>query len=286
MTLNTEADDDKQAQIDFESGMADDAPPDRAVTEAAQQDTKTVPKTEVKPVEKPAEPKYVQITEEQFARLDAAAQKTVALEGQLSKAFGTLGNLDQIVKKLQTATPAGMSVTIPKDAFADMARDFPDLAAQMQAGLEKALAGVSGTGSSSTIDHDAIAKQISERVRERTQAAQAEELADVYPNWRVIVGAPDNDGKQDANNPFRKWLKTQTPDYQTTVNNTNSGAVIMRAIGRFEKSQTKTPPAPVVDPKAVRSARIAAAVRPSGDGGQPASNRNASDEFAEGFKSG
>jgi hypothetical protein len=51
-----------------------------------------------KPAEKPAaQPEYVQLTKQQFERLDAAAKRTDDFEKQFSKAFGTIGDVQKIV---------------------------------------------------------------------------------------------------------------------------------------------------------------------------------------------
>ncbi len=277
---------DKQADEAFASGFVLETPPAKpAVPEPATEakpepkvepkaETKVAPKTEAKA------PKYVQITQEQFDSLQAAATKTTAIEGQLSKVFGTMGDMQQIVKKLQSATPAGMSIEIPKDAFAEMERDFPELAAHLRAGLEKSLKGVRGTADGVAADPDAVGKLVDEK----TAKLQIEALEDAHPTWREIVGAVGSDGKHDPENPFRKWLATQPAEYQAKINATNSATVITRAIDKFIAAKAALPKTPATPaPKvAARNDRIRDAIQPRGDGGQPAPP--AKDDFAEGFR--
>lgn len=289
-----ELEDDKQAQADFDSGIeAETLPPVKPAVDGkaeAKIETKVEPKPQAKPTAevKPA-PKYVQITEEQYRRLEDSATETAAIKAQMSKAFGTMGDMQQVVKKLQAATPAGMSIEIPKDAFADMARDFPELAAHFQSGLEKILKPMRGTAPATTDERpnpDAIQKLIEAGVTARSRKNEEDALNDTYSNWREIVGPVDADGKPDPNNEFRKWLAAQPADYQSTINQTDSSQVIARAIGKFLQFKSSAKPVVPAPKVLARQNRIAAAVQPKGDGGQAAPSKSADDDFQAGFATG
>ena len=283
---------DRAAQADFNAGAAMEtgaAGPAEAKSEAA------VPKPEAKAPEskvpaevvaKPPEPKYVRLTEDQFATLNAAAAKTATFEQQLSKAFGTIGNMQAVVNGLRAETPRGFKVEIPKDAFAAMAKDFPELAEHTRAALEATLRGVTGTGQATPdIDPERMQQLLSEHVLR----LEAEALEDAHPDWRTIVGAVDVSKQQpDAANPFRKWLATKDAAYQARINSTNSAAVISRAIQAFQTDTQAAPKPAAAQPSLkdqLRTARIQAAVRPRGDGGQAPPGRTDEDEFAAGFAS-
>lgn len=64
-------------------------------------------------------------------------------------------------------------------------------------------------------------------------AIELNNLNNVYPNWRIIVGAPDKDEKPKSKVPFRKWLARQPESYQAMVNNTESPAQVELAITDF-----------------------------------------------------
>lgn len=231
-------------------------------------------------VDAPAEPEYVQITKSDWADIKAAAMKTASYDQQLSKAFGTIGNLQKVVTALQGQTPRGGKIEISEDAFADMKKDFPELADASLGALRKALAGFSGTG----------AAEVDETLIERIAAKQAtareiDALEDEYPDWRKIVGAVDiAKEKPDPNNEFRKWLATKDEVYQARVNGSESAAVLTRAIRSFQ-TDTKAPAKPAAAPANGRADRIREAVQPKGDGAQ-APPRNTSEEaFAAGFGS-
>jgi len=254
-------------------------------------------KEELKPepvpkVEAPAQgPKYVQITEEQYARLNAAADETAGLKQQMSKAFGTMGNLQQVIGRLQTATPAGASVEISAEDFAELAEDFPELAGHTRKGLEKIFKrlNVRGTGGPATVDSE----QLASAVRSARQQDAFDVLDDLHPGWRDIVGRAE-----DADNAFRKWLATQSQDYQDRINTTQSASITARAIDQFKAASSSSGSAavkPAASPQpstpapkiAARKDRFQAAVQPRGAGGPPSpSSSNADDEFQAGFATG
>lgn len=228
-------------------------------------------------------PEFVQITKEQLARFEAAAEKSGTFETQLAKAFGTIGGMKQIVEQLQAKTPEGGVITIPDDAFAEM-EDFPDIAKGMRSALEKTLKGVRGTGDTKAIvDPEVVNKIVMEGIKQR----EMETLVDTYPDWQDIVGAVDSADKANPDNAFRKWLGTKTADYQTKINGTHSASVLARAIDEF-KTATKVvapPPPKKEDPKkVVRQNRIAGAVQPRGDGNAPQPSKTAEDEFDAGYQ--
>ena len=288
-----------QAQADFDAGAAMEHTGAKGPPAATPDKPEPAAKPEVKPAAAaaapatPDAPKYVQITEEQFARFNAAADKTASFEQQFSKAFGTLGDLQKLVRTLQSDTPRGLKVEIPKDAFAGMAKDFPELADHFRAGLENALKGVTGTSADpAPPDPDEIRRTVADRI----QAIQVEALEDDFPDWRQVVGAVAVGQSPDPANPFRKWLATKSEAFQARINGTQSAAVIAKAITSFQK-ETATPPAatapaqaPKPDPKAQqaqqRQERIREAIQPRGDNARAAPATNEEDEFMAGFKSG
>lgn len=294
--------DDTQEDKDFEAGFEnpsektplapkpegeEDEPKDPPVEDKEGDDAPKDPPDPVDPPPPPT-PEYVQITKEQFAKLEAAAAKTETFESQLNKAFGTIGGMKEIVEQLRSKTPEGVTVEIPADAFKEMEDEFPDVAKHMRSALEKTLKGVRGTGDSKAIvDPEVVGKIVADGIKQR----EMETLEDTYPDWKEIVGAVDSADKADPNNPFRKWLGAQPADYQKKINETHSASVLARAIDRF-KDATKTPPPPPPPPKdpapkaAARKERIAAAVQPKGDGNAPPPTKTDDDSFEEGFRSG
>lgn len=287
--------DETQAQADFDAGAAMEGSTGPTTTSAdpdgqrpRDEAGRFVPaKTDETPAAKQdAKPEYVQLTKQQFERLEKAAKIAEESDTKFSKAFGTIGDVQKIVKSLQSQTPRGAAVKIPAEAFAAMEKDFPEVAAHMRSALEATLKGMEGTGSSTAqVDVASFESKVTERVL----ALASEDLEDEFPDWKNIVGAVDTRAgeKPDPNHPFRKWLATKDAAYQARINNANSAGVITRAIRAFQAETKKTPPpAPTPDLKAqARANRIQDAVRPRGDGGHPA-GKSAEDDFEAGFKTG
>lgn len=269
---------DPQAQDDFAAGFGTDAPPPKATPtpEPAKKETPAA-KGEVKAEPVVDVPKFAKMTQQEFDDLKAAAGKTASFEQQLSKAFGSIGHLKQVIEKLQAGTPSGEGITVTADDFAELEAEFPELSASHRKGLERVLQKLRGTGATQP-DPEATRKLVDEAAK--AQALEA--LEDAYPDWRETVGPFGSD------NPFRKWLAGQTPEYQKKLNETNNALIISRALDQFQASLTpKAETSPETTPKAAaRKDRIQGAIQPRGDGGAPPPAKTADDEFAEGFRTG
>lgn len=278
----------EQAAAAFAAGFDSETPPATAATPPPAAATEAQPVQEEPPAEAPSEPKYVQITEEDFARLKAAADKTEAHAAQFNKVFGTMGNLQQIIAKMQTDTPAGEPVEITVDDFPEMNADFEELTKQQVAGLNRVLKklNVRGTGTPATptIDPEEIRKTAAEVVH----AQGLDDLNDLHPGWQDIVGKPD-----DADNDYRKWLATQPEKYQELIRSTYSATITARSIDRFKAAQAAARAKPAAarqetpaSPDAARRDRIKGAVQPRGTGTPPAPHTPTPEEnFRAGFNS-
>lgn len=272
--------DDAQELAEFGAGFdGKTAPAPPAKTETP--DPAATPRAKEEP-----KPEYVQITKKDWEEIKAVASKTASYDQQLSRLFGTTGNIQKLLNEskaqaAQATPPAGRKVEISKAAFAEMEKDFPELAQQTRAALEAALSGLPGTGA-----NDVDPGKIETMLAQYTSKREVEALEDAFPLWREIVGAVDVTKEQpDPNNPFRKWLGTKDAAYQARVNGSESAAVIGRAIRLFQ-NETKTPSKPTTTPRSdARAERIRAAVQPRGDSlGSPA-GKNDDDEFEAGFNS-
>jgi hypothetical protein len=228
------------------------------------------------------EPEHVKITAKEWADIKAAAAKTASYDQQLSRLFGTTGNIQKLLNesKAQATAPTGRKVEIPKDAFAEMEKDFPELAQQTRAALEAALSGVPGTGAD--VDAGKIEAMLASTIAKREVDAMEEE----FPDWFKIVGRPAVPGEPaDHTTGFRKWLATKDADYQARINNTESPPVLSRAIRQFQRETKAAQSAPVTPRSDARADRIRAAVQPKGDNAGAAPGKTDEDEFEAGFKS-
>ena len=278
----------EQAAASFAAGFSEDAPQAPAATPPPAAATEAQPVQEDPPAETPPEPKYVQITEEQLARLVASADETDKIKQQLPKAFGTIGNMQQVITQLRSQTPAGAAVEINDDDFAELKADFPELAGHTRAALERILkrTNLTGTGQPATpaFDPEEVRKTASEIVH----AQGLDDLNDLHPGWQDIVGKPD-----DADNDYRKWLATQPETYQNLIRSTYSATITSRSIDRFKAAQAAAKPKPAAarpqtpaSPDAARRDRLREAVQPRGNGTPPAPHTpTPQDHFNEGFNS-
>jgi hypothetical protein len=272
--------DDAAAEAAFAGGFEAETPKRPEPRAAPGKDQPAETPREIKPNGK-ADPDYVQITRSDWDNVRTAAAKTATYDQQLSKAFGTIGNLQKVINGLRDQTPQGRKIEVSREAFADLERDFPELANSTRAALERALSGVNGNGA----DPAVIRRMLNEHTSER----EVEVLEDAHPDWRDIVGAVDvSQQMPDPNNPFRKWLATKDAGYQRRINGTESAAVVMRAINLFQReTQTRTQTRQAQAARAdARTDRIRQAVQPRGDGAAPAADATNDVEaaFESGFK--
>jgi hypothetical protein len=252
---------------------------------------KAIPARDAVRAEAEPPPETIQITAKEWAEVRAAAAKTASYDHQLSKAWGTIGKLQERVNGFQTQQvqdkpPAARKVELSPAAFAEMQKDFPELAQQVRAAMEAALSGHVGNGA-----NDADTAKLESMLATYTARREIEALEDAYPEWRKIVGAVDVTREQpDPENAFRKWLAGKDLAYQNRINGSESAAVIGRAIRLFQR-ETATTATPAKTNGAngtaqsnARADRIRAAVQPRGDNAGAASGRSEDDEFTAGFQ--
>ena len=262
---------------------------------------KVVEETKVEPVVEPAaapvtpapeKPRYARVLQSDFDNLKAAAGKVSSLESQVAKLAGTLGNTAQleqrIVDKVKALTPAGLSVELSDEDFADLAVEFPELAKHTRTALERVFkkAGVRGTGEP-TQGQD-VEKVVESILSKREQQREIDDFVEAYPDWEKIVGkvAMEKGETPDPNNPFRAWVETQPDDFKKMVNSTNSARELKRAIDKFMASKTAPATATTPSRAAARRAIMEDAVTPRTDGSPPPMNQppNVDDAFEQGFR--
>lgn len=276
MSDTTTVVDEAQDQADFGAGF------EGKTAEKIQAKEKPETARETPRAEEEQQPEFIQVTKKDWDEVQAAARRTASYDQQFSKAFGTIGNLQKLVNGLnkpgETAPPPPKArAEVLKEAFAEMEKDFPELAQQNRAALERVL-----SGTPTEIDSTKIKSMMETYTSER----EAEALEDAFPEWRDIVGAVDITKEQpNPENAFRKWLATKDAAYQTRINGTISARVIERAIRAFQ-NETKAPPKPAVKPRDdARAERIRGAVQPRGDGAGTPAGKSDDDEFIAGFNS-
>lgn len=285
-----------KAEAAFGLGFGDTPPaetlPAKVVDEPAAEPAKPVV---VAPVP-PEKPRYVKLTEQEWNNTKAAAGKVATLESQVAKLAGSIPKAEQIiqqaVERVQSQTPAGVSVEFSDEDFAELAADFPEIAKMTRASFERVFkkANVRGTGAPNGVapDPDAIDKAVDARLKARDEAAVAATrekemttLLEVYPDWEKIVGRPLPGSTVTADTEWRKWATTN----DVSALSTWSAAELQASIAKFTASQKPSTPAKP-DKAAVRRAVIADAETPRAEGNPPPLNQpvSAEEAFGSGFK--
>lgn len=285
----------EQAKVEASFGEGFGTPPvepAKVVEEAKAEPTAEIPVPVAAPEPVPEKPKYARIPLQEYNDLKAGLKKVTSLEGQIARVVGTMGNAQQIaqdiVEKVRAQTPAGLSVELSDEDFAELAADFPELAKHTRAALEKVFkkAGVRGTGPVET--PQLRGEDVDRAVETALQKREAAALVKAYPEWSAIVGQVDvsKGQKPDEKNEFRQWLGRQSAEYQKEINETDSPAEVRSAIDKFMAS--KSAPATQATPNraAARRAIMEAAETPRVDGSPPLMNPppNVDDAFASGFR--
>lgn len=116
--------------------------------------------------------------------------------------------------------------------------------------------------------------------QEQAEPAQPEApsiLAEEAPDWEQKVISLE----------FQQWISAQDPAYRSKVESTNSEAVMLAAITKFDAHKALQAERQAAAQKAAqtRQARVAAAVTPTGAGRRAPSEPNLEELFAQGFDS-
>lgn len=293
-TENAALDAEQQADADLEAGF--DTSPPKTTEKAPEAEVKTddgkPPEAEVKTeVKEEPKPEYVQLTKEERDQLLALRDRTLELGTKFDRVAGTFGNVQEAVKKLQSATPQGMTVELTDEDFKELEADYPGLAGQIRTVLQKSFGKLKGTAPAAVVETTTKApeKSMADLVREARKEQELEALDDAHPEWRKMVGEY---GDETKGNEYRQWLAKQPADYQTKINNTGSALVTARSIDMFLASKKKAAAIAAAQPNkppdkkiAAQSDRIAGAVQPRGDGRPPPRRDTSEDEFEKAFNS-
>lgn len=247
----------------------------------------TEPSLTGQPVVTPADdaPKMAQIPEDEYRKLLDGVAKIDEIEGALEKQFGTafgkIGGIERVLDQLKSSAPAGGKIELSEEVVADLAAEFPEMAALQYKTLQK-LVDVLNTSRPPALDAGAAQPSVpvvdEAAIEKRVRRAIAEETLDAFDEkWRETIGLPDAKNVI-PDTPFRQWLKKQPKEYADRVGSTYSAAVLTDALTKFKTAQTKAQG---------RRDVLDAAVDVPGSGGQaPAAiNDDGDDSFNEGFKS-
>ncbi|MGH9428395.1 MAG: hypothetical protein ACRD2L_19080, partial [Terriglobia bacterium] len=246
-----------------------------------------------------AEPKLAQITEPQFLDLVKKANSVTELNAALQRvrdeSAGRIGSLQELVKKLQEATPSGVSVDVADSDFSELMTEIPDIAPKLITGLKRVLGKIKGTGpvvpSVTVAEIDArvetiATKRIAETLVARDQKRAMDDVTKQHKDWQTEIGSVN------SKTEFRQWMETQPHAYAETFYSSWEPDVVAEALTKFHdfkkaKSALVVESKPVVPAPSAKEQRLKEAVPPKGGVVVPAKpkQKTPEEEFAEGFTS-
>ena len=206
------------------------------------------------------------------------------MKQKFDETFGRLGSVQDTIKKIQAETPAGQGVTLTRDDFPTLVKEFgPELADSILEGLNKKLgqAKVAGTATA-TEPKPAESPATTKPGSVRSEAA--DEMSALREDWGQIIGLSGPNGEPPPNTPFRQWLATQPEAYRQKIESTESPLILNAAITKFEKATAVPPEVKPNKTEPDRRARKEAAVQPKGAGGSMPTAPTGQDGFEEGYR--
>lgn len=167
------------------------------------------------------------------------------MEKQFGSAFGRIGGITQTLKAFQdSSVSSGEPIKVSKDDLKELLSDFPDLSERLVPVLNRVFERVKipKGGSAQIFDPSEIAKIADQRFEEHTPALRrkiaAEDLSELHPSWRDIVGAPGG-STTGQTTLWGVWLDTQPVDYQVKVKNSWNATIVGNSIDRFHADVEK-----------------------------------------------
>lgn len=289
MTALTE---EQQGDADLEAGFAKTPPP--ATEKPVVVEVKTEAPPDQKPDEKPPEPvvEYVQLTKEEHGRLLALVDRTTEWQTKLDRALGTVGGMNEIIKKLQTATPKQVKIFLAKTR-----ENYPDLADSIEADLEEGMKSAPAAEPvveepKKTEEDKPAEKSVAVQLQEQRAKDNMDMLDEAFPEWKGVVGFGLS-AEEKAKRPYRIWLASKDEATQNRINNSQSALTIGRSIDEFNaytrrqaalaKQRGPIPPKAPDSKIVARQDRIAESVQPRGDARPPPRKDSSQDDFEKGF---
>ncbi len=208
---------------------------------------------------------FAGLTESQIKSLLERAARVDAIEEQLQKAHGKIGELNRTMLNLQSRpaepTPQAPAADIDELVIGEFEAQFPEFAPAVEARARRIAQEVMAQAQSSgaPVDADQISKTVNLAVMDATN-----------PGWRETVQSTD----------FSLWIATQPDDVRHTYATTWDHGALGKIVAGFKQHQAAG---------AVRAnkskQRLEAALTPESRGGRVTHAISDEDAFAAGFES-
>lgn len=218
-------------------------------------------------------PEYMQITRQQFDDLQSRMGEIDHLKTAYAKTSGSIGNMNQILERLQAETPKGESVEFTADDVSDLTDEFGDEmgAAQLKV-LQKIAGKLHGTGPAfDPAQFDTRLEETSTSIRSSVKTEILQDmLTDAHPDWVTVRETPE----------FGTWKESLSESDRNALDTSNSVGYISGRLTEFKDSLKKKE---AVSAKGNNRREVMqAAVQPRGDG-RHAQTKSATDDFHSGF---
>lgn len=207
------------------------------------------------------------LTESQIKSLLERSAKVDAIEDQLRKAHGKIGELNGRLQEFaahKQPTQSAPAVPVDDAELAAVERDYPEFAKLAEARARKI---VSEMMAGQTPATGPSADEIRAEVGRDMQMLMMDSLHD---GWRDTVNSQD----------FALWIATQPETVQQTYSTTESAKELAGVLAAFTKSR-----APQPDKRTQSKQRLEAALTPSGTPAKASHAPSDQDEFMAGFYS-
>lgn len=214
---------------------------------------------------------FAGLTAAQLKGLLAKAAKHDALEDQVQKAHGKIGEMNRTLHELMER-----QATAPAEPSADEVQsekqlmdDYPDIAKLADIRARKVIEGIL---KEKPIPEAADTEKLAAEIEIRVQAQVQRDLMDyLHPDWEQTINGDD----------YKVWLATQPDEVKERATTTPRAIDLSGIVGAFKKSVH------AVSGKAIRSKeRLESALTPEGvRGGAAQVAAGDLDEFRAGFRS-
>jgi len=268
--VTPETQDDAAALAELESGF-DESPEPQAPEQTDNSEANEEAST-------PA-PELKTLTVAEYEALMSAASAVEELRTtqseQIRKAFGKLGEVQQVVNSLKSQPSSFAQVSL--DDFPEMAEEYPDIA-QLIVGAANKL-GERSRSSGSTVTTEQIQAMVQEHLQATPQPdirATVEDLVEQrllsrrHRDWVEVVKAEG----------FNQWLSQKPAAEAERIRNSRDADEVADAIDAFKKAVN---PKPTARPQ---NSRFAESAAPRGTGGPSANSESPLDDLEAGYASG
>lgn len=271
LDTNVTPESDAEALAQLESGFTEDLPEPKAPEPAEDSEAIEEPST--------PEPQLKTLTVSEYEALMSAASAVEELRTtqseQIRKAFGKLGEVQQVVNSLKSQPSSFAQVSLSD--FPEMAEEYPDIANLIVGAANKL--GERNRSSGTTVTAEQIQAMVQEHLQATPQPdirATVEDMVEQrllsrrHRDWVEVVKAEG----------FNQWLSKKPAAEAERIRNSRDADEVADAIDAFKKDAN-----PKLTAKPQNS-RFAESAAPRGTGGPSAKSETPLDDLEAGYASG